>query len=182
MDSILLKPFAYPGPWGQLVILRQTDNGFATATAAGEAAPEHNPRRFVNWQAQTPRPSPALPSFRAGGTASPPAPITRRSSMAFASRRISFRFLASSPFSAAVSSPPKPPRDMTTKWSSPGKPFSATFMAIQTPSGRRCAAAGCRKRWWAFCHADFSFPASRLSGCRARGAGRSPIRFFPRWC
>ena len=50
VDSILLKPFAYPDP-GQLVILRQTDNGFATATAAGESVPD-NPRRVLQLAGQ----------------------------------------------------------------------------------------------------------------------------------
>jgi len=45
VDSVLLKPFAFPDP-GQLVILRETDSSIAP----GEAVPD-NPRHFFNWKA-----------------------------------------------------------------------------------------------------------------------------------
>ena len=46
VDSVLLKPFAFPDP-GQLVILRESDNSLSSASAS---VPD-NPRHFFNWQA-----------------------------------------------------------------------------------------------------------------------------------
>ncbi|MGA8530547.1 MAG: ABC transporter permease [Acidobacteriaceae bacterium] len=64
VDSVLLKPFVFPDP-GQLVILRETDNGFATATASGESVPD-NPRQFFNWQANA-RTLSGAAIFQSGG-------------------------------------------------------------------------------------------------------------------
>lgn len=49
VDSVLLKPFAFPDP-GQLVVLRESDSSVAMANAPGAAVPD-NPRHFFNWQA-----------------------------------------------------------------------------------------------------------------------------------
>ncbi|MGC2499320.1 MAG: ABC transporter permease [Acidobacteriaceae bacterium] len=64
VDSVLLKPFAFPNP-GQLVILRERDNSIATASAPGDAVPD-NPRQFFNWQANAKTLSGAA-IFQSGG-------------------------------------------------------------------------------------------------------------------
>jgi len=46
VDSVLLKPFAFPDP-GQLVILRESDNSHGS----GAGSIPDNPRHFFNWQA-----------------------------------------------------------------------------------------------------------------------------------
>lgn len=46
VDSVLLKPFAFPDP-GQLVMLRETDPSISAVSVPD------NPRHFFNWQAST---------------------------------------------------------------------------------------------------------------------------------
>lgn len=62
VDSVLLKPFAFPSP-GQLVMLREADSSLAGGNAG--ALPD-NPRHFFNWQANAKTLSGAA-IFQSGG-------------------------------------------------------------------------------------------------------------------